>query len=63
MTRVAPSKGLDFDNLVSSAKACRDGIADALGVDDADARVTWHYAQRRGKPREYAVEVRVVANG
>lgn len=58
MTRVAP-RSLDFDNLVSSAKACRDGIADALGIDDRDPRVTWAYAERRGKPREYLVVVQI----
>ena len=63
MTRIAPSSGLDFDNLVSSAKACRDGIADALGVDDADPRIEWRYQQRRGKGKEWGVDVKVVANG
>lgn len=59
LTRVAPSKGLDFDNLVSSQKAIRDGVADALGLDDADPRVTWEYAQRRGLRKEFAVVIHV----
>lgn len=59
LTRVAPSSGLDGDNLQGSLKACRDGVADWLGVDDADARVTWRYNQRRGKTGEWAVEVHV----
>lgn len=59
LTRVAPSGGLDGDNLVSSLKAVRDGVADALGLDDADPRITWAYEQRRGKRGEYAVIIRV----
>lgn len=60
--RIAP-RPLDFDNLTMSAKALRDGIADALGLrDDREcADVAWGYSQRRGKPREYAVEIRVQA--
>ncbi len=54
LTRVAPRK-LDSDNLARSLKAVRDGVADALGIDDGDARIDWRYAQRKGKPREYAV--------
>lgn len=63
LTRCAPSTGLDQDNLVSSMKATVDAIATALGVDDRSPLVTWAYAQRRGKPKQYAVDVRVVANG
>jgi hypothetical protein len=47
ITRVSP-RSLDGDNLQAACKALRDGIADALMVDDADPRVEWHYAQRRG---------------
>lgn len=48
LTRVAPRK-LDDDNLRGALKAARDGVADALGIDDADARVTWNYDQRRSE--------------
>lgn len=41
---------LDSDNLASGFKACRDGIADWLGIDDADPRVIWMYAQEKGEP-------------
>lgn len=58
ITRIAP-RTLDTDNNASAAKALRDGIADRLGVKDNDPRVTWRYDQRRGKPREYAVEVKI----
>lgn len=60
LTRIAP-RALDSDNLAGSQKHVRDGIADTLGIDDRDPRVEWRYAQRRGKPREYAVEVLIEA--
>lgn len=56
LTRVAP-RSLDDDNLRGALKAVRDGIADRLGVDDADPRVEWRYGQRKGEPRQYGVEV------
>jgi len=59
LTRIAPRRLDPGDNLNSSMKAVRDGIADALGIDDGDARLTWKYAQRKGNPKEYAVEVEV----
>jgi hypothetical protein len=57
LTRVGP-RDLDSDNLPVSMKHVRDGIADALGIDDRDPRVSWHYAQARGpSPKHYAVRV------
>lgn len=56
LTRIAP-RDLDDDNLASGFKAFRDGVADWLGIDDGDKRLTWRYAQRRGKPKEYAAEI------
>ena len=59
MTRLAPSSGLDFDGLTAALKSVRDGIADALGVDDRDPRVTWSYGQERAK----AYGVRITVTG
>lgn len=56
MTRLAPSNGLDDDNLRGALKGVRDELARWLGVDDRSPLVTWQYDQRRG---EYAVEVAV----
>ena len=56
LTRVG-GRQMDSDNLGSSAKGVRDGIADALGVDDGSSEITWVYAQRRGKPRGVHVEI------
>lgn len=41
---------MDDDNLAYAFKACRDGIAKALGIDDGDKRVEWLYEQYKGKP-------------
>jgi len=56
MVRIAPRE-LDSDNLGSGFKAIRDGVADWLGVKDNDPRVTWDYAQERGKPNTYACRI------
>lgn len=49
LTRVAPSNGLDDDNLVGSLKSVRDAVAWWLGVDDRDRlTVSYRYAQLRG---------------
>lgn len=58
LTRVAP-RALDGDNAQAALKNVRDGVADALGVDDRTPLVIWVYRQERGKPREYGVRVEV----
>jgi hypothetical protein len=59
LTRVAPRPIDSHDNLRGSTKACVDAVALWLNVDDADERVQWQYAQRRGGVREYAVLIEV----
>lgn len=56
VTRRAPGT-LDDDNAASAAKATRDAVAAALGVDDADPRVVWRVAQERTKRGVYGVRV------
>ena len=56
IVRVAPLP-LDDDNLARAAKAVRDELAEWLGVDDGDERVSWSVAQTKGGVREYAVRV------
>lgn len=58
LTRIAP-RALDTDNLASGLKAVRDGVADALGVDDGSSRIEWRYAQERGKIGQYEVRVTI----
>lgn len=59
LTRISP-RSLDLgDNLNSSMKNCRDGVADWLKVDDSDPRVQWGYAQRKGRVGQRAIEIKV----
>lgn len=48
LTRMSP-RLLDDDNLRGALKSVRDGVADALGIDDRDQRVEWHYKQEKSK--------------
>ena len=59
LTRIGKRK-LDSDNLARSFKAVRDGIADAIGIDDGHESLTWVYAQAKGA---YSVTVRIEEEG
>lgn len=58
LTRISPGL-LDDDNLASAFKHVRDGIADALNIDDRSPLIAWRYQQQRGKRGMYAVCVQV----
>ena len=53
------SRALDDDNLRGALKAVRDGVADRLGVDDRDPRVTWQYDQERHAGLKGVVRVEI----
>lgn len=59
IVRIAPGRGLDpGDNLPSSVKHIRDGIADFLEVDDRhEDQVRYVYAQEKGDAGQYWVRV------
>lgn len=65
LTRIAP-RSFDHDNLLSAFKNFRDIIADLLipglpsGHADSDERISWHYFQEKGKPKEYAVRIEII---
>lgn len=59
LTRIAPRRLDSHDNLRSGFKGAADQIAHELVIDDGDSRIEWRYAQERGKPREYAVRIRI----
>lgn len=61
LTRIAPRMIKDCDNLASGFKGLRDGIADRIGIDDGDPRLTWIYRQKKGMC--YAVEVAITPQG
>lgn len=48
---------LDDDNLATAFKHVRDGVADALGLDDGSPRYMWEYMQVRWQ--EYKVEIEI----
>ncbi len=52
---------MDDDGVVGALKAVRDGVADALGIDDADPRVTWRYDQKKVKRGEWGVLISIEA--
>lgn len=59
LTRIGV-RDLDTDNLAGAFKSVRDAVAAWLGCGDSPSDpVTWVYAQRRGKPKQYAVEINV----
>jgi len=56
ITRIAP-RALDDDNLAISCKHVRDGIADWAKCDDGHSVWKWTCSQRKGLPKQYAVEI------
>lgn len=56
LTRKGP-RLLDSDNLAGSFKSIRDGIADALGIDDGSDSISWEYRQEKSK--SYSVEIEI----
>lgn len=59
MTRIAPGRFDEGDNLEASAKHVRDALAAWLGVNDRDPRVTWKVEQERRGVREYGCRVEI----
>ena len=57
LERAKRGRPMDDDNLRSALKACRDGVADALGVDDGSPLVTWEYAQVKGKGGTLRIQI------
>lgn len=66
LTRVAPRSLDDHDNLRMAMKAVLDEICGliipglAAGRADSDPRLTFEYAQERGKPKEYALKIEII---
>ena len=56
MTRTGPRE-MDRDGNVASLKHVQDGIADCLGLNDADKRLDWQYCQGTGAGVKYGVEI------
>lgn len=67
MCRVAPLE-FDYVNLVGSMKQIQDVLADWLipglapGRADGDKRIKWEFLQRKGSPKEVALEIQLSNN-
>jgi len=59
LTRIAPKRLDEGDNLAMSMKHVRDGVAEWLGIDDGGVLAQWLYAQRRGEAYQYAVLIEI----
>ena len=59
LTRIAPRPIDKHDNLPIGFKAVVDEVAAWLGVPDNHPGITWLYANRKGKPKQYAVEITI----
>jgi len=60
LTRISAGELDSHDNLPSAFKHIVDGLADWLGIDDADPRVTWAYEQEKCKLKQFGVRVEIV---
>lgn len=69
LTRVAPRSLDEHDNLPMSMKHIVDVISDILlpglaaGRADDSKEITWQFNQRKGKPKEYALEIEIESHG
>lgn len=62
LIRVSPGNKADLDNVVGGLKGVRDQIAEQLGFDDGDDRITWRYDQKKG-PWGVIVAIEEVGSG
>lgn len=59
LVRISP-KQLDGDNLQGALKAVRDGVSDAVGIDDGpNTRLKWFYGQEPGRHVGIRVEIKI----
>jgi len=56
LTRIAP-RPFDSDNLARAFKAIRDGVADALCINDGSKDILWQYDYQKGKPKEHSIRI------
>jgi hypothetical protein len=62
LTRVSAGR-MDTDGLAASQKGVRDGISEALCVDDGSSAIMFVYDQRKGPAKRHSVEVLIVRAG
>jgi len=59
ITMTRRGRKMDDDNLGGAFKAVRDGIADALQIDDGDERLSWIPRQERAWSEKQGLEIEV----
>jgi hypothetical protein len=59
ITMTRTGRRMDDDNLAAAFKAVRDGIADALEIDDGDERLSWVPRQERAWSERQGLEIEV----
>lgn len=62
LTRCAP-RMLDDDNLATSFKSVRDGVADWFGTDDRNPQLAWCVTQEKAKKHESGTRIRIEGRG
>lgn len=68
LTRIAPRKLDDEDNLRTALKSAKDAVADILhpglapGRADGLGDIEWKFEQVRGNVREYGLGIRLISN-
>ncbi len=60
LTRISAGRLDTHDNLPSAFKHVVDALAQWLGVDDSDPRVTWSYDQGKGQRGTHFIVVEIV---
>jgi hypothetical protein len=66
LTRIAPRKLDDEDNLRTALKASKDFVADMLipglapGRADGKSEIAWEFKQEKGKVREYSLKIELI---
>lgn len=67
LTRIAPRELDPLDNLPTSMKYVIDAVSENLtgiklaGRADRDKRISWEIKQKKGKPKEYAVQIEIIS--
>lgn len=62
IVRIGPGT-MDDDGLAAACKSVRDGIADALGINDRQPKGFWDYAQEKQGKGVYAVRIELMEVG
>ena len=66
LTRIAPRKLDEGDNLPTAFKYIRDALSELItgetiaGRSDNDERISWEYSQEKGDPKKYSIRIEIM---